>query len=72
MAALKQVSRAFWEKVFPYEIRCGIEEVPQSPLLPLWRKCSQRTYPDEICADPADSVVNDRATPFSNTPRIGQ
>lgn len=30
MATLKQISRSLWEQIFPYEIRMGMEEVPQA------------------------------------------
>jgi hypothetical protein len=68
MAALKQIGRSLWEKIFPYEIHWGVEQASDGLSGPEWRASSEGNYPREIRTRTTGSEKKDKETGSSGTP----
>lgn len=64
MAQSKGTLRLMWENIFPYEVRCGIEEVPREPGS-RWQRLSkkQKRVSNEISPQIRGSVSK-QSSPF--------
>lgn len=70
MATIRQISRALCEKIFPYSIRWGIEEVPEGPLVLRLSKSPEKIRHHGVRVRAGAAEANGKPARFSRSSTV--